>query len=624
MVSTPQSLAEWARQLEEEPGQSALNDVFETEPVPLDVFVSDRAFLDNPPLSPVQYDAVRHLEQIFYPELYGLMAAEWGDYWTPVRYVNFGTLQWGKGSGKDHICRVLSARVLYLLMCLKSPQRYYGMPSQDYIHTLNVAASATQAQRAFFRPLRDLVTHSRFFRDRCEPKEFSVRFDKGLECVSGHSETETQEGLNLILGIADEISAFKTKDEAERFSRYAGGREPAKTAEGLLKMMRTSARTRFPSVFKIVAISYPRFKGDAIQQLTQRGLDDLTAKGERSMHYVSGPLPTWEVNPRVPSRDVFEDDYEEDPYMARAMYECKPESSANRWFRNATSVHTTFAERVSPEPVEVEYYWGKDEYGKKHEGDPVSGGEGWQARFHYSKDLFPMMGAVYAVHCDMALNGDRAGVAMAHVRNWQEGEWKGIGEEPVIEPRPIIKLDFVTSFEADLRAEPMPREVQIRWYRKLVWELMTRGFDIAQVSFDGWQSLDSMQILEGWGVETKYLSTDRRPEPYENLRDVMYDGRLEAYWRKRTIDELLALTRLPNGKVDHPPGGSKDEADAVAGAVLGAVEMGGDEGEAPERADSPEHFAGLDFAVGGFGGSMGALGPPEGLVAGGLGDLAFD
>ncbi len=39
--------------------------------------------------------------------------------------------------------------------------------------------------------------------------------------------------------------------------------------------------------------------------------------------------------------------------------------------------------------------------------------------------------------------------------------------------------------------------------------------------------------------------------------------------------ELFGLSKLPNGKVDHPNGGSKDLADALACSVAGAVELGG-------------------------------------------------
>lgn len=622
---------------------------FAEDPVPLSVFVQGTHYLNNPPLSSVQYDAVRHLEQVFYPETHTYLQGlgrDWrwwnaseqkwvetsdAEEWTPVRFINFAYLEWGKGSGKDHVCRVAIARVAYLLGCLKSPQAYYDMPEQDSIHMLNVAASATQAGRAFFAPLKQMIRSAPCFRDRFVIREagaggsieFKTRskFSGSIEAVSGHSETETQEGLNLLVGIADEISAFKTRDEIEKFAR-ATGREPGKSAEAILKLMRTSARTRFPTLFKNVAISYPRFKGDAIQQLVQRGMDDHARHGHDSRVYVSGPLATWEVNPRVPGKEVFREDYEDDPIMAQAMYECRPDASVNRVFRNDAAVHAAFSARRA-RPITVEYHWGKDELGSEDLPGLPPERSGWQARFHFSPDLYPLHGAIYAIHADLALSGDRAGVAMAHVKNWMHGDWRGVAGASVTEFRPQVKVDFMLEFEADIGARPQPREIQIRWFRKLVWQLMTRGFVIGLASADKFESADTLQILESRGVETARLSSDRKPEVWNALRDVMYDHRLEAYWDPRVVDQILALTRLPNGKVDHPPGGAKDMADAVVGSVVGALQLGGTEGDNPMRADevgkgsmtvgSPWNMPpGMDAGIG-MGGGMAELGPPSWL-----------
>ena len=568
-----------------------LNRIFEEEPVPLSVFVTDRRFLGNPPLSPVQYDFVRHFEQVLYPATYSSMVEEFGEYWKPVRMVNFLTAEWGKGSGKDHSCRIAFARVAYILCCLRSPQTYFGMPEQDEIQTLNVARSAPQAHRAFFKPLRTLMVNSPWFKGKFmgyEPpgeQAASIRLSKQIELLSGHSQAETQEGLNLIAAIADEISAFKTAAELMRF--HKGDREPPGSAESILKVLRTSARTRFPETFKIAQISYPRFKGDAIEQAVARGREDNIRRGEKSTHYVSGPLATWEVNPRISGKDVFQDDYDEDPDMATSMYECLPQLSPNRYFRNKESVYASLSD-LRPDPLTIEHYWGVDPTG---EGIPS-----WQAKFYLSEDLWPVRGAEYTLHGDMALSGDRAGVAMCHVRRWESNAWGGVG--PSRDMRPIVKVDFVTAFEADLTAmsslgEPAAMEVQLRWYRQLVQLLTSRGFNIRLVTFDGWQSVDSIQILNSWGIESKKVSTDTSTMPWVTLRDVMYDGRLEAYDHPILRDELLALTLLKSGKVDHPNGGSKDMADALACSVMTAVALGGDEGEDPVRADveMPNLFA---------------------------------
>lgn len=591
----PTSKARLADLLREEVGESpsALEDIFEEEPVDLTTFVQDKKYLGNPPLSAVQYDFVRHFEQIYLPQTYPLLVEEFGPQWTPVRWVNELSAEWGKGSGKDHSCRIAIMRVVNLLLCLKSPQQYFSMPSQDEIHTLNMATTAPQAHTVFFKPFRTAVTKSPWFKDKFadgtpSPAATAIRFVKQIEAISGHSLAESHEGLNLIAAIADEISAFKTIEETVQHGR--GGRESPKTAEAILQMLRTSARTRFPENFKVAAISYPRFKGDPIEQAIFRGKEDIAKKGAASRIYVSGPLPTWEVNPRVSEENIKSDElYESDPAAAMAKYECLPELSPNRFFHNDVVLYETFQEKIEHEPVTIEYFWGVDEL----EAEAINAPQplpGWQVRFRFAPDFYPMLGAQYALHGDMAVTGDKAGVAMCHVRTWEKRDWQTGEVSFVMEARPVVKVDLVIAFEANRASRApdgrvVPREVQVRWYRKLVWELMARGFNVRLATFDQFQSTDSIQILNSRGVESKRVSTVSNNLAYETLRDVMYDGRLEAYRHDSLVLELAQLTKLPNGKIDHPPAGSKDEADSLAGAVLGAVELGGDEGDEPERAD---------------------------------------
>lgn len=563
----------------------SLEDIFEEEPPPLTVFVQDKAYLHNPELSPLQYEAVRAIEQIFYPSLYPLMVEAWGDYWQPVPFINFATLMWGKGSGKDHICRMAALRIANLLLCLKSPLEYFHMPAQDSIHLLNVASSANQAQRAFFKPMTRAVKRG-WFEDKAEPGMNLITFDKNVEAISGHSDAESQEGLNLLLSIADEIDAFKSKEELLR-NRAKAEREPTKSAEALLDMMRTSGSTRFPETFKTVRISYPRFLGSTIMRLLAQSKTDIERAGSASRHFASGPHATWEVNPNVKGKEAFADDYEEDPVLSRAKYECKPSRSVDPWFRNEMAVLASFQD-TPRQPIEVRYELvpvRQAEWVEALEGLPTTGNkfaEVWQPIFDIDTDqLQPILGARYAMHGDIAISRDRAGLAMSHVERWEQVDFVAFDEEGgevhTHAFLPHVVNDFTISFEADLRTEPA-REVQIAWYRLLCWDLLRRGFPILRYTFDQYQSKDTQQQLEAQGIESERVSCDE-PEPYDILRDVMYGNRIRLPYRASLVDEVLALQRLPNGKPDHPPGGSKDEADALAGSVLGAIALGGSENE---------------------------------------------
>jgi hypothetical protein len=567
--------------------------LFEEEPVPLDVFVRDKRYLGNPPLSPVQYEAVHHAERVYYPDTYELLAKSddksIAEYWgQPTRMVNFLELEWGKGGGKDHTCRMIALRVCYLLLCLTSPQDYYEMPEQDSIHVLNVASSSKQASRAFFTPMRRAVTRpGNWFQtrgvdvvdsngrgaartERTTALLDTIRFEKNIEAVSGHSDADSQEGLNLILGIADEIDAFRSRAELQKTAGNKA-RDSSSSAEAILEMIRTSASTRFPQTYKNVIISYPRYLGSTIQQQVARGREDNEKNGERSRHFVSGPLATWEANPRVPGKESFAEDYENDPVMARAKYECKPSLAINPYFANEAALRECCI-KVVQQPVTVDY---------------VREGATWKPLYGFTQDLYPVKGAVYAMHADLSVKGDRAGVSLAHVKTWQDHTVIGYTENgmeiEVSERRPVVKVDFTLSYEASASAAP-PREIQIRWARLLCLELRRMGFPIVRFTFDQYQSKDSMQILESNGIETDRFSTDVSEEGWRTLRDLAYEGRLEMPRRELVLTELLGLSRLPNGKIDHLGDGSKDEADSLAGAVCGALEVGGQEDASGRRA----------------------------------------
>lgn len=554
--------------------------VFQEEPVGLDVFVQDKAYLHNPPLSPRQRLAVQHAERIFYAQLYPLMAAEGWTYWAePVRLVNTLTLQWGKGSGKDHICRMASLRIAYLLLCLKSPQEYFGLPIQDTIHSLNVASSASQAHNAFFKPMTQAVTRG-WFKDRCEPRMLKIVWDKNVESISGHSDAETQEGLNLILGIADEVDAFKSAEEGMRQRNGAPLREASSSIETILTMLKTSASTRFPYTYKFMRIAYPRYEGSTIQRLTKEADAIVAAQGAFASHYVDGPADTWDVNPRfngmdrvvvphcdVPVPKVYEQDFLDDPAEANAKYRCRPSRSSSPYFRNFDPVEACL---TGVNPLQLDYRLVRN----------ANGGRDWEPVYLFASDFHPISGAQYAMHADLATKHDRAGIGMSHIIRWETTEVVVYDDTGTAihrhEDLPVVKVDFAIAFEADLFADPS-RQIQLRWARQLCFALRERGFHIPLFTFDGWQSLDSIQALEARGIEAKVQSLDKTDIAWKTLRDLTSDGRVLLPKLPMLKAELEGLTLGRGGKVDHPVGGSKDLADGVGGSILGALELGGEE-----------------------------------------------
>lgn len=517
------------------------SDIFEEEPVPLTVFVKDKKYMDLPSLSPIQQEFVEMGTTVYKPETFASLN------WFIERYVVELVAQWGKGSGKDHCSRIIAARAVYLLLCLKNPQRYFGMSPDASIDIINVAYNATQANNVYFVPFRRLINHSPWFSDKFDDRVGFIAFKKNLNAISGHSDQEGLEGYNLIIAVLDEISAFKTSMELRNRRSV---RQASHSAEGIYEAMKSSVQSRFPGLGKTIMLSYPRYRGDFIQLKYEEGLTDPHT-------YVSFAR-TWEANP-TRSKEEFAIEYKKNPEKAAAKFECNPPRSIDTYFRQAKKIDDAFDVMAFESNEEL------DENGEpkikfdpnRHPLDP----DNTLIPSFVCRDKFPRY-----IHVDAALSNDRAGFAMVHQSGWDIR----LDNETMKTIRlPVVSVDVMTYWTA-----PPGGEIDLSSIRKLILDLRRNGFPIVSVTYDGYQSADSIQILTNLGIESGRLSVDKDTAAYDTLKDLIYDDRLKAYYCWLVTEELKNLTIVVGQKVDHPDYGSKDVSDALAGAVQGAVQGG--------------------------------------------------
>ena len=95
------------------------------------------------------------------------------------------------------------AYVVYLLLCLKQPSKYYGNPADEPVDLINVAVNADQARTVFFNRFKTRIEGSPWFVGKFKPGSNVMDFDKNVHVYSGHSEREAFEGKNLIMAILD-------------------------------------------------------------------------------------------------------------------------------------------------------------------------------------------------------------------------------------------------------------------------------------------------------------------------------------------------------------------------------------------------------------------------------------
>jgi hypothetical protein len=164
------------------------------------------------------------------------------------------------------------------------------------------------------------------------------------------------------------------------------------------------------------------------------------------------------------------------------------------------------------------------------------------------------------VHIDLGVTGDAAGVACGYVKGF-----KHTINQDQEEMLPDIVFDFV------LRVTP-PRGDEIKFYkiRDLLYKLRDAGLPLRWVSFDSFQSVDSMQLLKQQGFQVGYCSTDTSMNPYDFTKNAFFDDRIALPEHRTCLREFLSLEKdQKKHKVDHPANGSKDCSDGVAGVVYG-------------------------------------------------------
>lgn len=98
------------------------------------------------------------------------------------------------------------------------------------------------------------------------------------------------------------------------------------------------------------------------------------------------------------------------------------------------------------------------------------------------------------------------------------------------------------------------------------------GWDIKNISSDGFNSTQLKQNFMLHGIEADYISPDRTTVPYLSLQRVLYDGLMKIINIPILEKELVELD-MDNVKlkIDHPVYGSKDGSDSLACAVQNCI-----------------------------------------------------
>jgi len=530
------------------------SDVFAERPVDAKTFVEGEDYLNQPPLSQIQYDIVEAMSQIYKLEdVIELMGDTEGRRYFKKYTKNEVILQLGKGSGKDFTSTVACSYIVYKLLCLKDPARYFGKPSGDAIDIINVAINAQQAKNVFFKGFKTKIEKSPWFAGKFYAKAESIEFDKSITVYSGHSERESHEGLNLILAVLDEISGFAQE--------IGTGNDQGKTADNIYKAFRASVDSRFPDLGKVALLSFPRYPGDFISSRYDAVIADKEVVTKKHKFIMNPDLPedaegnfleiewdedtilsykypgmfalkrpTWVVNP-TRQIDDFKVSFFTDMGDAMQRFACVPTFSSDRFFKQEDKIRSAMSIR-----------------------NPI---DGWK---RFEESFEPDPDKTYFVHADLAQKHDKCAVAIAHVDKWVNIQVV----KDYSQVAPIVVVDAVAWWEPKVEGPVNLSEVK-QW----IQNLRRLGFNIGMVSFDRWNSFDIQNELKQVGIRTDTVSVAKKH--YEDMAMLVYEDRLIMPAIELLFEELTELKIVKQNRVDHPRKSSKDLADAVCGAIFGAI-----------------------------------------------------
>jgi hypothetical protein len=532
------------------------------KPVDIETFVKDPFYLGCDSIYPVWME---ELNYIFRP---GSDTFEW---------LITGSIR----GGKTFVASIALLYKLYLLSCCKSPQDFLGLDKNTAIYFGIFSVRLSEAEETAFDYMKQFVDNSPYFKKyfpRNRKVNYRLDFPNRIRVNFGSKELHAL-GRAMICVIIDEANFMKGGAMGDAYKLYyqirariTGQYQYRGYTPGLLCVV-SSRNTETDFLEKHIS----QFVGQSGVHLSEYALWET-----RPSDYYSGdtfrvavgnkfkpsrlmkldePTPADQrvIDVPVEHRDVFENNIDKAICDVAGL----PLYAISNYLQDRTKLlkcaTAKWQHPFTVKTLELDYA----ELPKISDWFKI-------------RDVCKVVGSRYVprlnpdctrfAHVDLALNGDCAGIAMAHCSGMRR-EKRQIKDQLHYNVATVeVNIDFMLQ----VKAAP-GGEIDISAIREFFLYLRRNGFRLGMVTYDGYQSASSIQDLNKAGLKSELQSVDRKTDAYDCLRDLLMEERLTIYNYEPFVSEVGQLQRVIKGtrvKIDHPPEGSKDVSDAVAGAVF--------------------------------------------------------
>ena len=494
------------------------------------------------------------------------------------------------GGGKTTFANALLMRKLYELSCYKNPEALFKMLVGTRIAFMYFTVTLRQASWTGFAMLRDMLDATPYFRDEfIRDKEINSEIKFPKMSVYAGSEFSHQLGLALLGAVLDEANFLKAKDPLEkartlytaiierRKSRFvlsgkdrglsvlvSSAEEPSSFVEERIKKVSNA-----DDVLVVSVVGYElkrhHYSGDGFLVFVGTEfckpkildtVDDLAEVlgwfkvGDSVIEEVKKWPLKYSVRNVVPLeyRGYFKEvpvdfrrAFEEDIYRALKDVLGVSVGGENKLFRSMLAYDEALVQRQKLFKDDIVQLSSKDDV---------------RLQDMFRLDLVMGRDVPRYIHVDLGIKGDRTGMACAKVVDLKKTD---LGDLPVVE------VEWMVGIEPNRRH--VDDEVPLWKIREFLIWLKDSGVNVVKVTFDSFQSVDMIQLLQRRGFRVEKLSVDITDEAYRNLVTLYLERRIKHVENVVYRRELFAL-EWDGKKVDHPPQMTKDVADGVAGAVF--------------------------------------------------------
>jgi len=513
------------------------------------------------------------------------------------------------GTGKSTKLNWMCGFMAQHLLCLRNPIKELNnlgaklLPNSK-ISIVMLSRTEDNAKEVVFQKLNMSVLQSEWFNEFYlpDPQIMSrVVFDamprnrknhkigklyKNISIVPGSSSEYSVLGLDTIFSIIDEVTKFQSAQDRTLTD------EDTDQAEVLHAALKARTVSRFADNGHVCCVGNPEHKDDFLQRSFKRVANDSTVYTVQLRPVWQAKLPEFnpdlldaEGNPvyphfhfdiekkkivndevykrrklhnknlddsilRIPYGPVegsnqYYDVFRDRPEIGLRDYAGRPTSAVGQWWADSQSILPQKVNRNRTSPIPEKELHPMPKYSLDNEIPDFSN----------VIDIIRQDWAWYAIHIDLAENGDSAVLVMSHPT--------GLTDKKTAN----IKIDLIYRFKPS-QVNPF----QLRTIRDLVWWLWKiKKFPIGLITADTYQSLEMLQAFQAEGLNAEKLSVDGKSQDlFDNLKWCIIEDRLDFFQFEDFNREIYGLEK--NGKkVEKNKYGSDDVAQGMAGSVYNSI-----------------------------------------------------